>query len=84
MERIGEKVRVSIRDEGKGISPEFQSEIFEKFKQGDQTDARIVGGTGLGLNICKQLLNIMGGSIHFTSQQFVGTVFYFELPIQAS
>ncbi|MBF8263788.1 MAG: domain S-box protein [Parachlamydiales bacterium] len=81
MERIDDRVRVSIQDVGKGIPPEFQSRIFEKFQQADQTDARSVGGTGLGLNICKNLLKLMGGSIYFKTEQNIGTVFYFELPI---
>jgi len=81
MERVGDQVRVSIQDEGKGIPEEFQSKIFEKFKQADQSDSRAASGTGLGLSICKNLITLMGGSIHFTTKQNVGTIFYFDLPI---
>ena len=48
-------IRVSVRDYGPGIPPEFQPRVFEKFAQADGADTRLRGGTGLGLSICKGL-----------------------------
>ena len=82
MEQVGDRARVSVRDEGKGIPIELQPHIFEKFKKIEISEARIAGGSGLGLNISKSLIELMGGTIHFTTEQNVGAVFYFELPMQ--
>ncbi len=81
MEKIGETVRVSVRDHGNGISDEFRSKIFEKFSQADSSDTRAKGGTGLGLAISKVLVEQMGGSINFYSEAGKGSTFYFELPL---
>ena len=76
------RVRVEVQDHGPGIPEEFRDRIFQKFAQADGSDTRTSGGTGLGLNICKALLERMGGHIAFETQLGVGTNFYFELPIQ--
>ncbi|MDP3798941.1 MAG: PAS domain S-box protein [Polaromonas sp.] len=75
-----ERVRVEISDEGPGIPQEFRQHIFQKFSQADASDTRQRGGTGLGLNISKAMLERMDGSIGFTTEQNVGTTFFFELP----
>ena len=77
-------VRVSVTDHGSGIPKEFQSKLFEKFTQSDASDTRKIGGTGLGLNIAKSIIEKHGGNIDFTSQQDTGTTFYFELPVLQS
>ena len=73
-------VRVEVRDHGPGIPKEFQQRIFQKFSQADSSDTRQKGGTGLGLNISKAIIERMGGSIGFGSAPGGGTTFYFELP----
>ena len=73
-------VRVEIQDDGPGISLKFRKRIFQKFAQGDSTDARAKGGTGLGLSISKTLIERLGGSIGFASEPGQGTTFYFTLP----
>ena len=73
-------LRVSVKDQGKGIAHEFRHLIFEKFSQADSTDARHSAGTGLGLAICKQLVENMGGKIGFTTSIGQGSCFYFDLP----
>lgn len=78
---INSGVRVSVTDNGSGIPPEFQSRIFQKFSQADSSDTRGKGGTGLGLNISKTIIEKMGGSINFVSKPGQGSTFYFDLPI---
>ncbi|MDH5371241.1 MAG: cell wall metabolism sensor histidine kinase WalK, partial [Gammaproteobacteria bacterium] len=75
------KIRISISDQGQGIPEDFYSKIFGKFSQSDSSDTRQKGGTGLGLNITKAIVEKHGGEIGFTSQVDKGTTFYFELPI---
>jgi PAS domain S-box-containing protein len=73
-------IRISVTDHGCGIKKEFASQIFEKFTQQDSSDTRRVGGTGLGLNITKSIIEKHGGYISFVSEEGVGTTFYFDLP----
>jgi PAS domain S-box-containing protein len=72
-------VRFSVRDEGLGIAPEDQDRIFEKFYRADPQMVRGVGGTGLGLYICKELVNRMGGRIWVEPNGDKGSTFLFEL-----
>jgi PAS domain S-box-containing protein len=74
------RARVEISDNGPGIPEEFRHRIFRKFSQADSSDTRQKGGTGLGLNISKAILECMEGSIGFTTESRVGTTFFFELP----
>lgn len=79
-EHRGDRVRVSVADHGKGIPAEFQSHIFEKFAQADSSDTRAKSGTGLGLSITKAIVERMGGTIGFVTQEEFGTTFYVDLP----
>ena len=76
--RIGPNVHLSVRDDGPGIPPEYQSKIFEKFVQMNGRDA---GGTGLGLAICKEIVRAHGGTIWVESSSGQGSTFTFTLPI---
>lgn len=73
---------VSVRDYGPGIPTEFRSRIFSAFAQADSSDTRKQGGTGLGLKISKTLIEKMGGSIGFESEEGIGTCFWFSLPLE--
>lgn len=73
-------VRVSVKDYGPGIPPEFRSRIFTKFAQADASDSRQKGGTGLGLSITKAILERLGGEITYESVLGEGTTFTFTLP----
>ena len=76
----GGKVRVRVTDRGKGIPPEFEARIFEKFAQADATSTRQKGGTGLGLSISKAIVERQGGRIWFETAPGQGTTFWVELP----
>ena len=71
----------SVRDEGLGIPPEDQDLIFEKFHRLDPDMQRGVGGTGLGLYICRELVEQMHGRIWVESEPGEGSTFVFELPV---
>lgn len=77
-------IKFSVADTGIGIPPDKSKEIFEDFKQGDDSLTRKYGGTGLGLAISQQLAGLMGGLIKFTSKKNKGTSFYFTLPFVRS
>jgi PAS domain S-box-containing protein len=74
----GEKLRVAVRDTGPGISQEHQAGLFDRFTQVDASSSRRHGGAGLGLAICKGLVEAMGGEISVESG--AGAVFTFVLP----
>lgn len=83
-ERVTEtSVRLVVRDTGPGI-PESQLEcIFEKFRQLDASKTREFEGTGLGLAITKELVHMLGGTVHVESRIDEGTAFLVELPVTA-
>jgi signal transduction histidine kinase len=74
------RVLFGVRDEGLGIPPREQERIFEKFFRLDPNLTRGVGGTGLGLYICRELVRRMGGRIWVASREGEGSTFFFELP----
>lgn len=74
-------VRVEVRDTGIGIAPNSVDRIFERFYQVDGTLTRPRGGIGLGLAICKLIVEVHGGRIGVASQVGEGSAFYFTLPL---
>jgi signal transduction histidine kinase/FixJ family two-component response regulator len=79
-ETDGPMLRVSVCDGGEGIAPTDIPKLFRKFSQIDSGSTRKVGGTGLGLVICKGIVEQHGGSIGVESVPGVGSTFYFSLP----
>lgn len=73
-------VKVSVTDSGRGVPPELQQAIFERFKQVKESDGRDLGGTGLGLAICKAIIEAHGGKIGVDSQDGHGSSFWIQLP----
>ena len=76
-------VLVSVRDTGLGIPHEEQSWIFDEFRQSERTASRGYGGLGLGLAICKRLVELHGGEVGVESsgEEGAGSTFYFRLPV---
>jgi len=74
-------VRISVIDQGVGISPDQVTTIFENFSQADSHVHRRYGGTGLGLTISKRLTELMGGRMGVQSVLGVGSTFWLELPL---
>ncbi len=69
-----------VSDTGIGMGPEFLEHLFEKFTQEDESITRKFGGTGLGMSISKQLIELMGGTIEVSSEKNVGTAISFTIP----
>ncbi len=75
------RLNCSVTDTGIGIDKNEQQRLFHAFSQVDQSTNREYGGTGLGLNICKRLIGMMGGDIQCESTSGVGSTFHFSLEL---
>jgi signal transduction histidine kinase/signal transduction protein with GAF and PtsI domain len=78
---VPEVIHITVNDNGYGISDENQGRIFQKFYRSDDQKIRDAPGSGLGLNITKQLVELQGGHIWFESVFREGTTFHFTIPI---
>ncbi|MEM7355013.1 MAG: ATP-binding protein, partial [Acidobacteriota bacterium] len=74
-------LRISVRDTGIGIAPDQQERIFEAFTQADGATERQFGGTGLGLAVTRQLIDLHGGDLRVASTVGEGSTFSFDLPL---
>lgn len=80
METRGKDVRIAVRDRGPGIPAKFKPRVFEAFTQADAPARRRAGGSGLGLNIAREMVARMHGRIGFADAPGGGTVFYVDFP----
>ena len=74
-------ITIEVHDTGIGIREEDREMIFDEFRQGSEGYSRSFEGSGLGLSLCKKYLNMLGGSITFTSVPGKGTIFSVTLPV---
>ncbi len=77
----GDMLKINVTDTGIGIPPENLSSIFESFHQGDGSTVREYGGTGLGLSVTRQLVELHGGQINVKSEVGKGSEFTFGMPL---
>lgn len=75
-----QRIRISVSDTGLGLTPEMVQQLFQPFNRLGQ-EAGDTGGTGIGLVVTKQLIELMGGAIGVRSEVGVGSTFWFELPL---
>lgn len=80
--KFKKKILFFVVDTGIGIEKDDQARIFDHFYKIEQSKIKLYGGTGIGLAICKQLINQMGGVIWVKSVINVGSTFYFSLPFE--
>ena len=82
LQRIGPRLELSISDSGIGIPASYLPHVFDRFSQQDSSTTRAFGGLGLGLAICRQLVELHGGSIRVSSAgEGHGATFVVELPV---
>ncbi len=80
----GDALHVAVQDTGRGVAPERQQQIFNRFESADVATNQAFGGTGLGLSICERLVVLQGGRIGVHSAVGKGALFWLELPLQRS
>ena len=78
---LDDKVKISVKDSGIGISEENKKLIFDRFNQVVDKNSEVKGGSGLGLTICRQLVTLHGGDIYVESEVGVGSEFVIILPV---
>ena len=83
LRQLPDCTRVSVTDSGSGIPGTFRDRIFQRFAQVDSSDRRQKGGSGLGLYLCKSIIESHQGTIDFFSDPGKGCEFYFDLPLAA-
>lgn len=77
----GLRLKLAVKDTGIGLTKDQIENIFDKFSQADSSTTRKYGGTGLGLNITSQLIELMGGKLHVVSEPDLGSKFFFEFDV---
>lgn len=79
VEALEKMAEIQVVDQGRGIPADKREFIFEKFTQANDADALV--GTGLGLNICKSIIDLHGGEIGVRSEEGLGSIFWFRIAL---
>jgi signal transduction histidine kinase len=79
IERIAKRIRLSVIDEGVGLQESDAEKVFDRFSQLDSSDTRNTGGTGLGMNISRKIMEAHNGAIGYVSNADKGTTFYIDM-----
>jgi len=83
VEQVGQTAHVAVRDNGRGIAPEFLPHVFEPFRQADASITRTSGGIGLGLALVRHLVEAHGGAVSvWSAGPRLGSTFEVTLPVQ--
>lgn len=77
-------IEVRVIDQGRGVPPKYREAIFQRFQQVDISDSKEKKGTGLGLPICKAIVEAHGGKIGVESEPGMGSTFWFRVPAQSA
>ncbi len=77
-------LQITLKDTGKGIEAKHLAHVFDRFYQADNSNIREVEGSGVGLSLVKELIELQGGKIEVTSEINIGTTFTFHLPLELS
>jgi len=77
---IDGRIRIYVQDRGKGIPQGSEDKVFGRFSQIDSSDRRQVGGTGLGMNISREMVEHFKGTLSYNSVEGEGTTFFIDLP----
>jgi signal transduction histidine kinase len=77
----GRRIEFSVRDTGRGIPPQSMATLFEPFRRRQKPGEYAFSGSGLGLSICRKLVEAMGSSLQVETEQGVGTRFFYELDL---
>jgi PAS domain S-box-containing protein len=80
MEQANDRIQISVSDKGPGIPASFRDKIFQRFAQADGSATRMAGGSGLGLNITKSIVESLGGEITYDSVEGHGATFRLNFP----
>lgn len=80
-ERADKSVMMTVTDHGMGIAAEQLERIFDRYSRVETTDTRAIQGTGLGLPIVRQIVQLSGGKVWATSEWGKGSIFHVQLPL---
>jgi CheY-like chemotaxis protein len=79
---LNKHIEFCVKDTGVGLTDEQKRYVFERFRKAEETKTKLYGGAGLGLSICKKLVELMGGETRVESEPGRGSEFYFTIPMK--